>query len=209
MSKQIQDLPLDLSAEIKPLIHKLGTVLGKEGAGSILTFAAARSGEGTTTVARAFARALNAETGKKILVIEGGADEKSMGNGIVELVSSGADISSGLTPLGSGIFTGKWVTSAQGKTMSTRVIADKAFWQSLQHGFDVVIIDAPSLQESLNAIAFAQASDLTILVVEAEATRKEVVENLRDTFMAANVKIGGVIINKRRLYIPEKIYKRL
>ncbi|MGB9154714.1 MAG: hypothetical protein WCD70_16700 [Alphaproteobacteria bacterium] len=209
MSKKFQDAPFDLSAEIRPLIHKLGMATGEEGRGAILTFIAARRGEGTTTVARSFVQALNTETGKRILLIEAGAEEDATGSGIVELAASGTNIAASLTEAGSGIFVGQWVASPQGRTQAGRIIQDKSFWQSLQNSFDVIVIDAPSLQSSSNGIAFAQASGSTILVVEAEATRKEVIQNLRDTLLAVNVKIAGIVMNNRKLYIPEKVYKRL
>ena len=66
MSKKFQDTPFDLSAEIRPLIYKSGMAIGEEGRGNILTFIAARRGEGTRTVARSFVQALNTETGKRI-----------------------------------------------------------------------------------------------------------------------------------------------
>ena len=209
MSRKFQDEIPDLSAEIKPLVHKLGAPGGEEGGGVVLTFISARSGEGTTTVARSFARAVHAETGRKVLLIEGAADENAMGNGIVELAAAGTDIASALSSIGPGISAGKWATSAEGKTRSGRVMQDKAFWQSLHDGFDIAVIDAPSLQDSQIGVAFAQVSNATVLVVEAESTRKEVVENLRDTLAAANAKVAGVVMNKRKFYIPEKVYKRL
>jgi Mrp family chromosome partitioning ATPase len=195
---------LDLSAEIKPLIHKIGA-----SGGTIVTFIAARPGEGTSTVARSFARAFNGDTGKKVLLIETGEDETASDPGIVELAASGRDADEAMINIGSGLFVGKWATSSQGKNASGRVIQDKKFWQSLSNDFDAVIIDAPALQTSLDGIAFAQASHQSVLVVEAETTRKEVVENLRDTLTSAGAKITGVVMNKRKFYIPERVYKRL
>ena len=207
MTTQPQKQSFDLSTEIKPLVHKLGATL-TPGKGVVLTFIAARPGEGTTSVARSFALALNAETGKKILLITAGAD-KSISTGIVETISSGSDVTTALSHLASGIFVGRWAASAEGRAQAGRLIQDKGFWQSLHNSFDVVIIDAPSLQSSPDGIAFATASDSCILVVEAETTRKQVVENLRDTLTTAGAKIDGIVMNKREFYIPEKVYKRL
>ena len=204
MYKQSHHGLLDLSAEIKPLIHKLGISNF-----SVLTFIAARSGEGTSIVSRSFAQAFAAETGKKVLLIEAGAGENAADPGIVEVAASGGNISEAIINIGSGVYVGPWASSAQGKGMSGRLIQDKTFWQSLSQNFDVIVIDAPALQTAPDGIAFAQVSHLSVLVVEAEATRKEVVENLRDTLTAANAKIAGIVMNKRKFYIPERLYKRL
>jgi hypothetical protein len=209
MFKKTHEAPVDLTTEIKSLIHKLDLAVSEEGGGVIVTFIAARSGEGTTTVARSFVQAYSAETGKKALLIEGSAEINVAGQGIVELAAAGADIASVLRPMGSGVVAGKWTASPGGKTHAGRILHDKTFWQSLQHNFDLIVIDAPSLQASSESIAFAQISGLTVLVVEAEATRKEVVENLRATLAAVNAKIAGIVMNKREFYIPEKVYKKL
>jgi Mrp family chromosome partitioning ATPase len=199
----------DLSAEIKPLIYKLGSSPGAGEKASLITFISARSGEGTSTVARAFAKAVNAETGKKILLIIGSTNRTGTNAGIVELAISAANISSVLTGIGSGVFSGCWVGSPQGQAQSGRVIQDQDFWLTLKKDFDVIIIDAPSLQASSDGIAFAQISDMTILVVEAESTRKQVIENLRDTLTTAKASIVGIVMNKRKFYIPARVYKRL
>lgn len=204
MAEISQDERLDLSAEIKPLIHKLESPTGM-----IVTFISARAGEGTSTVARSFAQAFCAETGKKALLIEVSEDEVSSSPGIVERVATGTDISESLVDTGSGVFVGRWTTSVKGKSTSGRVIQDKAFWQVLSNNFAVVIIDAPALQTSHEGISFAQASHQSVLVVEAEETRKEVIENLCETLKTANAKIAGIVMNKRKFYIPESLYKRL
>jgi Mrp family chromosome partitioning ATPase len=89
------------------------------------------------------------------------------------------------------------------------MLHDKAFWQSLRQSFDFVVIDAPSLKSSSDGIAFAQRADATVLVTSAETTRRHVLENLRDTLKNAGATISGIVLNKRKFYIPERIYKKL
>jgi Mrp family chromosome partitioning ATPase len=48
-----------------------------------------------------------------------------------------------------------------------------------------------------------------VLVVEAESSRTPVVADLRDMIMARGANLAGIVLNKRRFYIPEKIYRRL
>jgi Mrp family chromosome partitioning ATPase len=79
----------------------------------------------------------------------------------------------------------------------------------LREEFDFVIVDAPPITRYSDAIALGQLSDGVVLVLEAEATRREAavmaVENLR----SSKVKILGAVLNKRIFPIPEKIYNRL
>ena len=195
---------LDLSADIKPLVHKMGL-----SEGGVLTFIAARAEEGTSTVARAFAHAFNEETGKKVLLIEANAREATADPGLVETTTAGEAVTKAVFNMGDGLFVSRWVTTPQGRSASGRVVQDKSFWKELTAAFDAVIIDAPALQSAPDGIAFARASRAAVLVVEAEKTRKEVIEHLRDTLTEAKATIAGVVMNKRIYHIPEGIYKRL
>ena len=79
----------------------------------------------------------------------------------------------------------------------------------LRKEFDFVIVDAPPLTRYADAIALGQLSDGIVLVLEAEATRREAalmaVENLR----SSKIGILGAVLNKRTFPIPEKIYSKL
>ena len=46
-------------------------------------------------------------------------------------------------------------------------------------------------------------------MVEAERTRRQVVENVKNKIARNGGNIIGVVFNKRKYYIPEFIYRRL
>lgn len=79
----------------------------------------------------------------------------------------------------------------------------------LRQQFDLIIFDSPSAIGSTDAIALAAASDGVVLVVEAEKTRRQVVQEIKTRMEKAGGNILGVILNKRRNYIPRFIYRRL
>jgi protein-tyrosine kinase len=199
-----------LNDEIKPLVHRLTAATGAQKP-SIYTLIAARPFEGTTTVTQALAVALYAQTQKKILVIEAGRPRTATAPrpGLAETVLAKADVETALAHKDPGVFTTFWASSEQGRVAAGALLQDQGFWRGLQATFEYILIDAPSLQASPDGIAFARISDQTVIVVEAETTRKQVIENLRDNLAAAGAKIAGVVLNKRRYYIPEKIYKHL
>ncbi len=193
----------EIKSEVEPLIHKLRAVFTAKKC-AVLTFIAAHTGEGTSTVATAFAQALH-DTGKRVLLI---TNEERM-SGIVEAVQAGQDISSVLTCDEAGFWTGTWASIPEALAQSAKLVEDPQFWKVLENSFDVVLIDSPPLREAHEGVAYAQASHATILVVEAERTRKQVVEHLRDTLTAAGAKIAGVVLNKRKFHIPQTVYERL
>ena len=65
---------------------------------------------------------------------------------------------------------------------------------------------APTTVALLPAEGLARGPPV-VLVVEAEATRIPVVEALRDKMLSHGANVVGVVFNKRRFYIPKRIYK--
>ncbi len=80
---------------------------------------------------------------------------------------------------------------------------------ALRREYSHIIFDLPALSEDSPAIHCAALMDGALLVVEAEATRREVVTRAKEELLKANVNLLGVILNKRRLHIPEWLYRRL
>lgn len=79
----------------------------------------------------------------------------------------------------------------------------------LRQGFDFVIIDAPPLIRYADAVVLGQLSDGLVLVLEADATRRESASAVTANLRSAKVPILAAVLNKRTFPIPEKIYSRL
>lgn len=69
-----------------------------------------------------------------------------------------------------------------------------------------VILDGSSIFGTVNPAPIAKACDCILLVVESEQTRWEVVQAARDQLQEAGANILGVVLNKRRYYIPRSMY---
>jgi len=203
--------------EIRDLVQRLNPLIANQ-PGCILTFIAARPGEGTTTVASNFAESLAKETGRKVLFL--GADSQSERftveiadfsvPGTNALIGGKKGSSEGALQAAKGQNSlSKWTTLNEARGLTSRLMHNEEFWESMKNSFDVIVIDAPSLQSSSDGVVLASKSDSVILVVESETTRQPVIENLRDTLLASGANIAGVILNKRRFYIPDSVYKRL
>lgn len=80
---------------------------------------------------------------------------------------------------------------------------------ALKREYSHIIFDLPSVQEHSPAAQIAALMDGVILVVEADSTRWEVVSRAKEDLLLANSKLLGVILNKRKMHIPEWLYKRL
>jgi uncharacterized protein involved in exopolysaccharide biosynthesis len=75
--------------------------------------------------------------------------------------------------------------------------------------YATMIFDLPSLAQSSMAIELAKYFDGIILVVESERVRRQVAQQAIAKMSRAGIAILGVVINKRKFYVPHWAYKRL
>ena len=81
--------------------------------------------------------------------------------------------------------------------------------KNMREKFDYVIFDAPPVNGYLDSIAICTKVDGVILVLESGNARRQVAIKAKQELEEAGAKVLGVILNRRKHYIPEWIYKRL
>jgi len=85
----------------------------------------------------------------------------------------------------------------------------KECMEHLRAAFDYILIDCPALQSTSDALTLAPVVDGTILVVEAEKTRKDQILRAEKSIDFARGRIIGHILNKRSYVVPDWVYRRL
>lgn len=183
-----------------------------------ILFVSARPGEGASTLVRELATLASGEFAQKVALIDvgrgaGGHHERfgvKPAAGFDDVVSGGLQLDEVLQEVnGSGLFLGCLTAS---DVSSSMVLADPKFEgivKALREKFSLVLFDAPPLAESSDALIVASASDGVIMVIEAEKTRWQVAESVRERIAMQGANILGVILNRRRFHIPQFIYRRL
>ncbi len=83
----------------------------------------------------------------------------------------------------------------------------KNFLNSLEECFDYIIFDGGSILSASEVVMFAQSVDAVIFVVECEKTKWEVLQNAIDKVLNVSGKLGGIILNKRKYYLPKWLYR--
>ena len=73
--------------------------------------------------------------------------------------------------------------------------------------FDLVLFDAPAISRGILGPALAKKADGVILVVEAEQTRVPVVSEAQRIIEVNGGQLLGVVLNKRRFYVPRWLYR--
>jgi len=79
----------------------------------------------------------------------------------------------------------------------------------LRQEFDYVLIDSPPLNTYSDGVVLGQLSDGLVLVLEANATRREAALKITDGLRSARIKILGAVLNKRTFPIPDYWYHKL
>ena len=199
--------PAHLTPEDSYLLMRLLASVPADG-GRVLQFVSAHEGEGVSSLLL------------DIGLIEGGADRRVLYIDVDprpghEVVSTFSKQGVGLARqpgervvqvAGTQLYVTQSVSGADLSAGQTdwRKVLTKARGQ-----YDLILIDPPALQRSAAALGIAPFADMTLAVVEAERTRAAVARNLVDRVESAGGEVLGVILNKRRFYIPRMIYSWL
>ncbi|HEX5658206.1 MAG TPA: hypothetical protein VFX59_13470 [Polyangiales bacterium] len=81
--------------------------------------------------------------------------------------------------------------------------------RSLTSSFDLVVVDLPPASEGPLGPSLCKGLDGVVVVVEAERTRLPALRATRKAIEMHGGTIIGSVLNKRRFYIPNALYKRL
>ncbi len=79
----------------------------------------------------------------------------------------------------------------------------------MRERFDYVILNTPPVNSYAEAKVMGKKVDGVMLIIESGKTRKQVAIKAKQELENAGAKVLGVILNRRKHYIPDWIYKRL
>lgn len=181
-------------------------------------FIGSHEGEGVSTVVREFARVMGTVLGKSVLIVDAAHRNPTqhvyfnIGEdfGWREAMDRGGSLDQAIYKAGSqNVYLSPLVPHTN---LPPQVYSDKAtgsLLAELKKKFDLILIDSSPATTSPDSIAISRNVDGVVLVVAAEQTRWPVVETVKENILNNGGNILGVVLNKRRYYIPESIYRRL
>ena len=82
-----------------------------------------------------------------------------------------------------------------------------ALYEHFRSTYGFTIIDCPPSDGVSDLIALARHADGVVLLVEAGRTRTQLAARVRDMVKDAGGRVLGVVLNRRRNYIPDALYK--
>jgi len=79
----------------------------------------------------------------------------------------------------------------------------------LKKKFDYVVLDTPAINKYPDAAILSRYVDAVLLVIDFGRTRREVAQIAQSKLVQNNAKVFAAVLNKRKYFIPNFIYKRL
>jgi capsular exopolysaccharide synthesis family protein len=183
-----------------------------------VVMAACNQGEGATTMALNFASALANDPSKNILLVDANLRSPLLHNyfgierdrGLADLIQGDIDIEQAVrkTP------TERLYFIPAGRTPGNPVILFESaefltVMEKLHAMFEFIIFDSSPLIRFSETAMLASRLDGLIMILEAESTRREVAQVARSTLERTGANLFGAILNKKRFFIPQKLYRLL
>jgi Mrp family chromosome partitioning ATPase len=85
----------------------------------------------------------------------------------------------------------------------------RAAIESYGAAYDWIVLDGPPVLESPDSATLAAVADGVVIVVQANRTKRPVLIRAVDLLRKAGGRVLGTVLNRRRLEIPEFIYRRI
>ena len=200
------------TASMLSFLTSLDAALATVATGKAVMFCSARAGEGKSTVVGELAAALAGASRHRLAVIDAGTRHDvstEYGSGLTitfeRLVASlGLDRSANVPPVSPGQTVFATVASK-----SVGLLFEPGVWKALRGAFDYILVDMPSLAEFSLALAVSKHVDGVVVVIESGRTRWPIVQNAEDQLKRAGASVIGAFLNKRRYYVPKRLYNWL
>jgi Mrp family chromosome partitioning ATPase len=174
-------------------------------ASRVVMFMSSQGQEGTTTVASEFARLLALEGRQRVLLADLHARRPALAarfglNGSRRPSVRAADLPelSVMTMDENAVSRGSYNSAA-----ARQMIA------AVSNLYDWIVLDGPPALESPEAVEVAALADGVVLVVQSGIAKRQVVARAADLLQRGGAHVLGTVLNRRRLEIPEFIYRRI
>jgi Mrp family chromosome partitioning ATPase len=210
------DLP-EPSEEYERLKVMLALAASRSGLRSVMLLSALPR-EGVSTVTLGLSVALATAAPQGVLAIDLGPSwpmlARRLGvapvHGVGDVLAKrvGADKAIVPTPVGRLSFLGGGRMPADPAHARTLTMLEELFGD-LRVSFDHILVDGGALAESPTPLLLSRLVDGVVLVVQAERTGAEAVRDTAGQLRKAGANLLGVVLNRRREYLPQALARRL
>jgi exopolysaccharide biosynthesis WecB/TagA/CpsF family protein len=177
----------------------------------VVGFLASSSGEGTTTLAEAYARTNAEAMGRSVLLLST-AQPPDDRLSVIEAVRDGQRIADALIKRGPSLTEaclGVGSNNEARRNAAWNLLASPELWRALRDSFELVVVDMKAPDRSDAGLKVAPLCDGVVVVLEAARTRAPVVTQLLSNLNAVHARVLGTVLNKREFHLPARLYRWL
>ena len=185
-----------------------------------IVFTSAVKGEGKTTVLSAFARVLAIGQGEKILLVDCSIRNPKLhklfgednDKGIIDYLAGREDIPKLIHHLGMPGLDLITAGITEDVDLSLPLFnSDRMsqFMREMSEAYEYVLIDTSAVLEAPETPIISSYSDGIIMVIHVGKTRREVIKRALQMVEKLDGRFIGTILNRKKYYIPEFIYRRV
>lgn len=202
-------LPEEVTRELAMLRIRLDALL-EDRSSRVVMFCSSQSSEGTSTVAAEFALALANDGRQRVLLADFNARRPVLGQRF------------GIDADAPHAARRPHLRMAEEPELAILRIDER----SVRHGalhpewarervaavsslYDWVVLDGPPVLESPDSVDIAALADGVVLVVQSGVAKRPVVARATELLRRGGARVLGTVLNRRRLEIPEFIYRRI
>ncbi|MGR6035982.1 MAG: CpsD/CapB family tyrosine-protein kinase [Candidatus Nitrosoglobus sp.] len=181
----------------------------------IIMFIGLTSKAGVTTTVANFAHVLAQDTEAKILLVDANAENRALGKLFNTTHISDLPIATGAIPSITKVIRSQnlYLSSCgKGKENGSAVFDSRELNQILEvarEQFNYVLFDMPPVKCLSEIFSICSQADGIVFVIEAGKTRRQVAAAVKEQFEKVGARVLGFVLNRKKYYIPEFIYKRL
>jgi Mrp family chromosome partitioning ATPase len=214
---QLDGFPEGFLRELGILKNSLESAMDKPGKRTLL-FVSSTQGEGTTTIASNFARLLSIQTQEKVLLLEMNARRPALhwrfglksNLGVAHYLEGGKPLDAIVQQTLQGSFDVAHV--GEHDPVKIQLHLDRMFPSLIQAAlqkYDTILIDAPPVIGSPETPPLATYSDGVVVVVHSGKTKREIVQRALNIIGQFEGNVLGLVLNRKKYYIPDFIYRRI
>jgi protein-tyrosine kinase len=192
---------------IYPIVYRLTKEAGH---GLVLHFVAASPGEGTSTLSAEFARGASRVADSQVLLLD--ADRLKLTTATNFNCPTDIGIVEQDLPLERKVVTSEQLHVAALAGRTSPPLSRKAMpllYDQFRAKYDLTIIDCPAVFTDRYFELSPEATDGVVLIVQAERSRPEIIRQAQSLIVNAGGKFIGAVLNRRRTYIPDFLYRLL
>jgi capsular exopolysaccharide synthesis family protein len=210
----------DLKSQCEILLERLMALIKDQRESQrAFSITSCHNGEGVSTISAYLAGALADRGYGRVLLVDTNFEDPlthqifSVGNtpGLGEMLASGQSLSSFIQP--SSVNNLDVLCAGQtDEPINRHIFESKGFADLLaylKNEYTFILFDTPAVWEESHAVILGGLLDSVILVVAAEETRWEVAHRAKDRLTKAGANLLGGILNKRRFYVPRRLYQSI